>query len=295
MKGTTINSSTVSRITYTTVVGLLTIIAANTAVAGTLLADTLLIAGKDRIVASGKAERFDRSSIFEYSDGGADIYLDAGFVVCGVRQYNFRGSVKGSIEIAAYDMKTPLRAVGLFQTLAEEHTVSMSGNLEMMSDVRRVVFHKSEWLVEIVDKSDSEVPGGTLAKAAIALGATLPGSPGVPAEYSRLPHMGKTAGSERYYHRNFLSRSYLPCALTARYMCETVPCTLFVSQNDSSGAAHKGMEKLAASLNTIQTSDTILAPSLTAVVKGAYIFGVTGRAERKKVMDLIRTCMTLVP
>lgn len=295
MKGATIGNFRLDRILYIAVIGLMTIIAANTAGAGTLLVDSLLIAGKDRIVASGRTERFDRSSIYEYSDGGADIYLDAGFVVCEERKYDFRGSVKGSIDVTAYDMKTPLRAVGLFQTLAEERTVSMSGDLETMSDVRRVVFHKGEWLVEVVDKSDIEVSGGTLAKAAMALAATLPGPPGAPVEYSRLPHIGKTPGSERYYHQNFLSRSYLPCALTARYTCKTVPCTLFVSQNDSSGAARKGMEKLAASLNTIQTSDTVLASSLTAVLKGAYIIGVTGQADRKKVMDLIRTSISLVP
>ncbi len=276
-------------------VAMLTMVITTAAVAGTILPDTLVISGKDRLIASGKAERFDRSSIFEYSDGGADVYLDGGMAACVVRQYDFRGSVKGSFEVAAYDMQTSLRATGLFQTLSEEHATAMAGTVETMSDVRRCVFHKGGWLVDIVDKSDREVTAGILAKAAAALSASIRGAPGMPPEYSWLPQKEKNAGSERYYYRNFLSRSYLPCALTARYTCGAVPCTLFVSENDSAGSARKGMEKLAASLNAIPRADTIATPSLTAVIKGACIIGVAGEAAAKSVMDLIKACISLVP
>jgi hypothetical protein len=270
-------------------------IAANSTIAGTLLVDSLRISAKDKIVASGKAEHYDRSSIFEYSDGGADVYLDGGFATCLVRQYDFQGAVKGSLEIAAYDMTTPLKVLGLFQTLAEGHAVLRSGIMETMSDIRREVFHKGAWLVEIVDKSDKVLPVAALAQTAAALAAVIPDGPAVPTEYSWLPKKGKVSGSERYYHRNFLSRSYLLCALTARYTCAAVPCTLFISQHDSLSAARKDMQKLAASISTANTGDTLFTPTLTAVIKGPFLIGVTGIAPRKNVMDLIKACIVLLP
>jgi hypothetical protein len=274
---------------------LLIAIAANSAFAGTFLVDSLVISAKDKIVASGKAEQFDRSSIFEYSDGGADVYLDGGFAACVVRQYDFHGAIKGNLEIAAYDMTTPLKAMGLFQTLAEGRAESRSGTVETMSDIRREVFHKSGWLVEIIDKSDKVLPVAALAQTAAALAAVIPDGPAVPTEYSWLPKKGKVSGSERYYHRNFLSRSYLGCALTARYACAAVPCTLFVSQHDSLPAARKDMQKLAASFNATQTGDTLGSPALMAMIKGPYLIGVTGKASRENVMDLIKSCIALVP
>jgi hypothetical protein len=269
--------------------------ATNSIFAGTLLVDSLRISAKDKIVASGKAEHYDRSSIFEYSDGGADVYLDGGFAACVVRQYDFQGNLKGGLEIVAYDMTTPLKALGLFQTLAEGHSVSRSGTVETMLDIRRDVFHKSGWLVEIIDKSDKVLPVAALAQTAAALAAVIPDGPAVPPEYSWLPKKGRASGSERYYHRNFLSRSYLPCALTARYTCVAVPCTLFISQHDSLPAARKDMQKLAASFDAMQTGDTLRTPALTAIIKGPFLVGVAGRAPRENVMDLIKTCLVLLP
>jgi hypothetical protein len=270
-------------------------IAANSTIAETFLVDSLRISSKDKIKASGKAEHYDRSSIFEYSDGGADVYLDGGFATCVVRQYDFQGNLKGGLEIVAYDMATPLKALGLFQTLAEGHAISRSGTMETMSDIRREVFHKGSWLVEIVDKSDNVLPAAALAQTGAALSAGIPDGPAAPAEFSWLPKKDRVAGSERYFHRNFLSRSYLPCALTARYTCAAVPCTLFISQHDSTMAARKNLGKLAASFTTTQTGDTLRTPELTAVIKGRYLVGVTGKTPRENVMDLIKACVVLLP
>lgn len=263
--------------------------------AGPLLVDTITIASGDKIIASSKTEQFDRSSIFEYSDGGADVYLDGGFADCFVRQYDFYGNLKGGLEITAYDMTTPLKTQGLFQTLSEGRAISRIGDLETMSDVRRCVFHKAAWLVEIVDKSDKQSAASALLKAAKALSALVPDGPIVPPEYSQLPLKEKTSGSERYYHRNFLSRSYFPCALTAQYICGAAACTLFISRHDSAAFARKDLNKLAASLSARNTGDTLVTPALTVLIKGSVLIGVSGQANQDSVMGLIRACAALLP
>jgi len=263
--------------------------------AGPLLVDTITIAGGDKIIASSKTEHFDRSSIFEYSDGGADVYLDGGFADCFVRQYDFYGNLKGGLEITAYDMTTPLKAQGLFQTLSEGRAISRIGDLETMSDVRRCVFHKAAWLVEIVDKSDKKLAASALLKATRALSALVPDGPIVPPEYSQLPLKGKTSGSERYYHRNFHSRSYFPCALTAQYLRGAVACTLFISSHDSAVFARNDLNKLAASLSARNTGDTLVTAALTVMIKGPFLIGVTGQANQDSVMGLIRACAALLP
>jgi hypothetical protein len=262
--------------------------------AGPILSDTITISTKDRIITSGKIDRFDRSSLFDYSDGGADMYLDGGMVECFVRQYAFHGSTKGSMEIAAYDMKTPLRATGLFQTISEDHSVATTDSVQTVSDVRRTVFHKNQWLMDIVDKSGTAVPPEALVKTALALAAQLPGNSGRPSEFALLPQPNKTIGSERYYYRNFLSRSYLPCALAARYTVNAVPCTLFVSEADSAPAARKSLGKLAESFSTIPTADTLFSPALVAVSKGVYVLGVAGHVGTANALALIKACLSLL-
>jgi hypothetical protein len=274
--------------------GLAALVAATVTSAGTILSDTITISTKDRIVASGKMDHFDRSTLFDYSDGGADMYLDAGMVECLVRQYAFRGSTKGSVEIAAYDMKTPLRATGLFQTIAEDLSVTTNNNVQTVSDVRRTVFHKDLWVMDIIDKSDPAAPPETLVKTALALASQLPGNPGRPSEFALLPQQNKTVGSERYYYRNFLSRSYLPCALAARYTVDAVPCTLFVSDADSVPASRRSMGKLAESFSTVPIADTLFTPTLVAVLKGVHVVGVVGGIGKTSALALIKGCLALL-
>jgi len=274
--------------------GLVTLTATTMTSAEPFLSDTIAISTKDRIVASGKIDHFDRSSLFDYSDGGADMYLDGGMVACLVRQYAFRGSIHGSVEIAAYNMKTPLRATGLFRTIAEDLSVTTTDNVQTVSDVRRTVFRKNQWLMDIVDKSDTEVPPGTLVRTALALAAQLPDNPGRLSEFALLPQQNKTVGSERYYYRNFLSRSYLPCALAARYTVDAVPCTLFVSDADSIPVSRKSMGKLAESFSTVPIADTLFTPTLVAVLKGVHVVGVVGQIGRTSALALIKECLLLL-
>ncbi|NOZ60439.1 MAG: hypothetical protein GXO74_02050, partial [Calditrichaeota bacterium] len=60
-----------------------------------------------------KAEVYDPENLFEYIDGGADIFLSFGFQQLQVRDFAF-DSLQFTVEL--YNMGTPLNAFGIYKS-----------------------------------------------------------------------------------------------------------------------------------------------------------------------------------
>ncbi|HMD67290.1 MAG TPA: DUF6599 family protein [Chitinivibrionales bacterium] len=177
-------------------------------------------------IALAAPEQYASGHLYEYIDGGADVYIEAGLKSCTVRRYGDRGNKGAEFEVALFTMAAPVNAFGLFRQLHETRTRALG--TESSAEPLRVSFWKSSVYAEVIDKSSKPVPDSTLWTLARAVANRLPGDTSLPVELRLLPHAGEMPGTEQYRKTGFLSRSFLDSVIFARYRCAACACTLFV-------------------------------------------------------------------
>jgi|GEM_PF-4079130 hypothetical protein len=192
-------------------------------------------------VATAAPEQYASNHLYEYIDGGADVYMEAGLKTCTVREYRGLRNKGAEFEIAVFEMGSPLYSFGLFRQLHESRSHAVG--TESAAEPLRVSFWKSSLYAEVIDKSSKPVADSALASLAKAVAGRVPGDTHVPGEFRLLPKAGKISGSEQYRKSGFLSRSFLNNVISAEYKGATSACTLFVMTclSDSDATARLGM------------------------------------------------------
>jgi hypothetical protein len=124
------------------------------------------VAGWDK---SGDTRRFVASDLWQYLDGGADQYVNAGVVTCLTSDYKFRGNLEAVVDV--YRFKAADGAKELFH--ADPSTNSQPAQLGDEARVygQSVVFRKGHVLVRIMAYQSG--PG--TAEALLALGQAVQG------------------------------------------------------------------------------------------------------------------------
>jgi hypothetical protein len=233
--------------------------------------------------ASGAQQEYSNATLFDYMDGGAETFTEAGLVRCYVRQYS--GAPKRAVEIAVYAMDTRLAAFGLFRQLRGASACADSSASERLVEQRRTSFWKDAVYVEVLDKSSGPADTAGVIAVARALARALPGDASLPPEVYMLPDTGKVPGSERYTAKNFRGRATLRGVLSADYRCEDTTVCVFVMKPPTAKAAEEAREKLGASLGpvtTVAAHSQYMTPAFVhsdrflAVVRDRVLLGILG-------------------
>lgn len=144
------------------------------------------------VTACGQPEHFIGKKLFDYMDGGAELYLAYGFTDIAVRDYS-KAAVKLSVEI--YRLATPADAFGAFSHRSQGQRVEIGIPAVMANGV--LSFFKGRLYVRLVAKSSPAGAAPVLVAAGKNLAAKLPGKCEPPADVAHLP-AGAVAGSLRY-------------------------------------------------------------------------------------------------
>jgi hypothetical protein len=138
------------------------------------------------------AELFAGRKLFDYMDGGAEIFLGFGFDELGVRRYR-HGAV--SVRVAIYRMGGPAEAFGIHAFGGKGAAEDVGGPATLANGM--LSFFRGRFYVRVV----AETPAKEVTAALLALGratyARLPGDSRPPAELAWLPE-GALPGSPRY-------------------------------------------------------------------------------------------------
>jgi hypothetical protein len=125
-----------------------------------------VVAGWDKI---GNTRSFAAADLWQYIDGGAEQYVNAGVTTCATSDYKFRGNLEGVVDV--YRFKTADGASQLFHS--DPPTNSKPARLGDEARVygQSVVFRQGQVLVRIVAYESG--PG--TAEALLALGRGVQG------------------------------------------------------------------------------------------------------------------------
>ncbi len=141
---------------------------------------------------SGEIEVFVGQKLFDYMNGGAELYLAYGFVEIAVWNYSTAGS-QATVEI--YEMGGEAEAYGIFSHTSKGDPVDLGVPAVLAPGM--LSFHKGKFYVRVVAKSDPVKARDLLITLGKQVAGTIPGESKAPREVALLPR-GAVPGSLRY-------------------------------------------------------------------------------------------------
>jgi len=146
--------------------------------------------------AAGKDAVYDRKSLYDYMDGGAEVYLAFDFRQVFVRKYAGPGGKEISLDI--YDMGSPAEAYGIFSCDREDPSVGIGQDSTYGFGLLRL--RQGPYFMVVMSPDE----GKDIDAAVLAVGkAVLPhlGPPGPnPPLLDLLPPDGLKTGRTSYFH-----------------------------------------------------------------------------------------------
>ncbi|UCC78680.1 MAG: hypothetical protein JSW64_10400 [Candidatus Zixiibacteriota bacterium] len=183
------------------------------------------------LLLSSKIRTFKGESLYEYINGGAEIYHLYNFVDVATASYK-----TGDIEIVLdiYRFENPDYAYGLYSSIKPLGPGNMELGVEGFSTENSIDFVKGKYIVRIVGFEQSDITKNALGELAIYLNEHLPGTTEMPPTFAIFPVENRIPGSEKIMAESFLGQIFLDDAYAVDYEIEGDEITLFVSE-DSTG------------------------------------------------------------
>lgn len=146
--------------------------------------------------ASGKDAVYDRKTLFDYMDGGAEVYLAFDFKQTFVR--NFKGTSGDEIVLNIYDMNSPEEAFGIFSCDRQDPDAGIGQESEYGFGLLR--FRQGRFFVSISAAGDEQKAEKTILELGKAVAALL-GPPGAHPDLLKcLPETGLKKNRTSYFH-----------------------------------------------------------------------------------------------
>ena len=187
----------------------------------------------------GDAVRFYSSNLYQYMDGGADIYLKYGLVAMAHREYK-RAGVDATVDV--FDMGDPLKAFGMYsaERSPEYHFVDIGA--EGYSSESTLNFLQGRYYVRLAAFGDGAT--AALDEFARAISRSIGGDRSLPAVLDILPREKRVARSEKYVVQAPAGHDFLAPALTASYRFDAQATTLVISLAADAREANQRVEQL---------------------------------------------------
>jgi hypothetical protein len=158
----------------------------------------------DGVTAGGDYAEYGRDTLYDYINGGAEVYLDLDFVKVGALDYVADLGGETWITLDVYDMEQPRNAFGIYRAEAYGDNPPAGVGLEGYLAGGSLVFLSGPYYVKITGDRAGEDVDAFLSDLARRVAERM-GDPGsYPGELSLFPSEDRVAGSETYAARNLL-------------------------------------------------------------------------------------------
>jgi len=245
----------------------------------------------EKVESSGLAraseiKTFTGDSLWEYLDGGADLYNQYGFAEVATTSYK-----SGPLEMVAdvYRFDNPTNAFGLYSMLRPEKPNIVLLGIEGFSAPATLVFVKGSYLVKVIGYDETEATTKAIIGLAQEINNQIPGATNRPNTFLLFPVVNRMGARDKYYRDSFLGQKFLRRFYTQDYLIGVDTVTLFLSP-DESGEKYLKWSEYAASLSALQpASDSLGYDSGKAFIFDDKISGLTVAGLRKgKLVGMVK-------
>ncbi len=241
----------------------------------------------------GEARLFVSSRLWEYIDGGADVYIDFGFLrVATVELRNDTRNIVADI----YEFRSPEGAFGMYaRERAPTYTFSSFG-AEGYQEGVALNFYQDKYYIKLTAFSDDAQTKLAMPKLAQAISRAIGSSSARPAMLALLPDRNREKHTETFEAKSWLSSTALREAWTARYTLGGKKCTFFLCAAGNASAAKtrfQGLRSLLTATGSFDKrfdglGDALLtgrhkeAGEVLFLLKGKFICGIYPAQEEAK-------------
>lgn len=147
----------------------------------------------------GKTQIYERENLFDYMNGGAELYLSYDFQKLLVQKYKAK---EMEITVEVYQMETSEDAFGIF-SLEQEGEVFQIGDKAFYSS-GLLKFWKDNFFVRIMDISGDDKSKDVILDLGEKIGSQISRKGKLPELLSRLPKEGLIPNSEKFFHKQIV-------------------------------------------------------------------------------------------
>ncbi len=190
---------------------------------------------------AGSIQTFDPGSLYEYIDGGADLYLAYDFVELKVAEY--QNSQKAAVTVEVYRHRTPTHAFGVYSQERTPGANFIDVGLQGYQEPHALNFVSGNAYVKITGMDTGPEDQSLLLTFARAVAANLGEKGAFPPLLSAFPAEGKVKNSEKFIARKFLGYPFLHSAFSADYDLSGKIFRLFIIEGKDQAECRGMVEK----------------------------------------------------
>jgi hypothetical protein len=148
---------------------------------------------------------YDRKSLYDYIDGGAELYLAFGFQ--GAITFEYSAGADDEIKVDLFDMGSPAGAFGVFAHGRESIASEVGQGSEYSAGL--LTFWKHRWFVSLLGYPETPAKRKAVYELAHAIAALISETGRPPAIVGALPKPGLVEASVRTFHHPLLQNDYV--------------------------------------------------------------------------------------
>jgi hypothetical protein len=186
-------------------------------------------------------QKFYSSDLYQYTDGGADVYLDYGLVAMVHQEYK---SSSTDFTLDIYNMGTLSNAFGIYaaESSPDYHFLPIGGEGYGTNEILN--FFEDEFYVKLSAFSDKEKTGPLLERFAREVSRRIGASAPMPEFLSLFPSPHLVSHSCKYVKKSPLGHEFLAPAILASYAWGEKQTSLLISRAPDPESAVKKVGQL---------------------------------------------------
>lgn len=186
-------------------------------------------------------QKFYSSDLYQYIDGGADVYLDYGLVAMIHQEYK---SSSTDFTLDIYNLGSPANAFGIYAAESSPDYQFLPIGAEGYGTNEILNFLQGEFYVKLSAFSDKEKTGPALERFAREVSRRIGPSTTMPEFLSLFPPQNLVSHSGKYVKKAPLGHEFLAPAILASYTLGGKQTTLLISKAPDATAAVLKVGKL---------------------------------------------------
>ncbi len=147
----------------------------------------------------GRTQTYDRKNLYDYMNGGAELYLSYDFQKLIVQRYKAK---EKEITVEIYQMETSEDAFGVFSLEQEGEFLQIENKAFYSSGLLKL--WKANYFVRIMDISGNDKLKDVILDLGEKVSSKIDKKGKLPELLSRLPQEGLISNSEKFFHRQIV-------------------------------------------------------------------------------------------
>ncbi len=152
-----------------------------------------------------RPQRWDRKTLYDYIDGGAELYLAFDFV--GATSFEYSAGKDDELKVDVFDMGSPRGAFGAFAHGRESVAAEIGQGSEYAGGL--LTFWKHRYYVSVLGFPETPAKRKAVYELGRAIAALIPETGPLPRILKALPKAGLVEASARTFHHHLLQNDYV--------------------------------------------------------------------------------------